>query len=329
MALAGQVKRCSWEPRHEWEARVRFVEDHVDVYGLEKAIILSTVWANMKFLGCRYPAQTEQMVNRYEHTAPLRGTSDAPFIGQVEQQGWNKGSENERKGPEDPDDYSYWDEEEEIDLADGEDTDPENGSDDSEEHPNTVLDSAEMSPATKQAKVNESDSNVSAQVGALISAVRKAQEGISWMSAVPAQVEVTAEGEESIKGAVVTPTMKSISSEVCICDKCTNWSECHRSSIALGRIFRQYHAKDRSRRHCKYRLKIETASRDAFAPGTMQRGVLEYNKKVIVEKMFKKATKLKTARLAIEIIHGYQEKYGRPVCPSSLSQPAEDARKQK
>lgn len=312
---------------------MRFVEDQVHVHGLEKAVILSTVWANMKFLGCRYPAQTEQMVNRYREP---RGTSDVSLTGPAEQWGWREGSEDERKGPEDPDDYSYWDEVEEVDMADGEDTDLEDGSDESEEEGettpaeergNSVLDSAEMPPVAKRAKINESD--VSVQVGALISAVRKAQEGVSWMSAVPAPVEVTAEGEERIKGAIVTPTMKSISSEVCICDKCTNWSECHRSSIALGRIFRQYLAKERSRRRCKYRLKIETASRDAFDPSTMQRGALEYDKKVIVEKLFKKATKLKTARLAMEIIHGYQAKYGRPACPNSLSQPAEDGRNQR
>ena len=56
------VKRSSWEPRHEWESRLKFVEDHVDTFGLEKTINLSNVWANMKFLGCSYPAKTEAFV---------------------------------------------------------------------------------------------------------------------------------------------------------------------------------------------------------------------------------------------------------------------------
>ena len=59
------VKRSPWEPRHEWESRLKFVEDHMDTFGLEKTINLSNVWANMKFLGCSYPAKTEALVAAY------------------------------------------------------------------------------------------------------------------------------------------------------------------------------------------------------------------------------------------------------------------------
>lgn len=59
------VKRPLWEPRHEWEARVKFVEDYVHDHGLEKAVNLSLVWANMKFLGCHYPKGTEALVADY------------------------------------------------------------------------------------------------------------------------------------------------------------------------------------------------------------------------------------------------------------------------
>ena len=59
------VPRPHWEPRHEWEARVKFVEDNVATHGLEKAINLSLVWGNMKYLGCRYPAGTEALVSDY------------------------------------------------------------------------------------------------------------------------------------------------------------------------------------------------------------------------------------------------------------------------
>ena len=59
------VKKSPWEPRHEWESRVKFVEDHVDTFGLEKALTLSNVWANMKFLGCSYPAKAEALVTAY------------------------------------------------------------------------------------------------------------------------------------------------------------------------------------------------------------------------------------------------------------------------
>lgn len=60
------VKRPHWEPRHEWESRVKFVEDNVGDHGLEKAIALSIVWANMTFLGCSYPSGTEKLVGNYQ-----------------------------------------------------------------------------------------------------------------------------------------------------------------------------------------------------------------------------------------------------------------------
>ena len=59
------VKRPHWEPRHEWESRVKFVEDNVADYGLEKAVALSIVWGNMMFLGCSYPPGTERLVSSY------------------------------------------------------------------------------------------------------------------------------------------------------------------------------------------------------------------------------------------------------------------------
>lgn len=59
------VKRPHWEPRHEWESRIKFVEDNMADHGLEKAVTLSIVWANMKFLGCSYPPGTEKLVASY------------------------------------------------------------------------------------------------------------------------------------------------------------------------------------------------------------------------------------------------------------------------
>ena len=60
-----EVTRLPWEPRHEWDSRTAFVEDHVDTYGLEKAVNLSLVWSNMKFLGCSYPPRVEEKVAHY------------------------------------------------------------------------------------------------------------------------------------------------------------------------------------------------------------------------------------------------------------------------
>lgn len=59
------VERHLWEPLHEWESRVKFVEDNLDTHGMEKAIHLSILWANMNFLGCRYPARTQALVSHY------------------------------------------------------------------------------------------------------------------------------------------------------------------------------------------------------------------------------------------------------------------------
>lgn len=59
------VGRPHWEARHEWESRVKFVEDNVATHGLEKSINLSFVWSNMKFLGCSYPSATEALVAHY------------------------------------------------------------------------------------------------------------------------------------------------------------------------------------------------------------------------------------------------------------------------
>ena len=63
--LVLQVKRHPWEARHEWEARLDFVEDRLEAFGLQKALNLSMVWANIHFLGCSYPPNTEAMVAGY------------------------------------------------------------------------------------------------------------------------------------------------------------------------------------------------------------------------------------------------------------------------
>ena len=59
------VKRNPWEAKHEWESRIKFVEDNFERFGLEKAISLSMVWANIYFLGCSYPSHTQDLVVHY------------------------------------------------------------------------------------------------------------------------------------------------------------------------------------------------------------------------------------------------------------------------
>lgn len=69
------VKQNPWESAHEWEARVKFVEDNHERHGLQKAIRLSIVWANIHFLGCRYHPNTEALVMSYP--LPDRDTLNA------------------------------------------------------------------------------------------------------------------------------------------------------------------------------------------------------------------------------------------------------------
>lgn len=49
----------------EWMARIEFIEDHIDKYGYDRALSLSMAWANVKFLKCRYPPETEELVQGY------------------------------------------------------------------------------------------------------------------------------------------------------------------------------------------------------------------------------------------------------------------------
>jgi len=68
--IEDMVERSMWEPMHEYQSRLVFVEDNVARHGLEKAVRLSLVWANMHFLGCRYPDKTEEMVSFYPLPTP-------------------------------------------------------------------------------------------------------------------------------------------------------------------------------------------------------------------------------------------------------------------
>lgn len=63
--VEASLERALWEPLHEWESRVKFVEDHFKSHGMEKSIHLSLLWANMNFLGCKYPGHAEALVSQY------------------------------------------------------------------------------------------------------------------------------------------------------------------------------------------------------------------------------------------------------------------------
>lgn len=59
------LQQYPWESRFQWLCRRRFAEAHKDRYGLDKAISLSMVWANINFLGCEYSNKTTSLVSHY------------------------------------------------------------------------------------------------------------------------------------------------------------------------------------------------------------------------------------------------------------------------
>ena len=60
------AKKCIWESDLQWNLRSQFIEKLEDNFPEDKGEALSMVWANMKFLGCRYPAKTEEIVGELE-----------------------------------------------------------------------------------------------------------------------------------------------------------------------------------------------------------------------------------------------------------------------
>ena len=48
-----------------WKARICFIEDNLDKFDFEKALVLSMLWANVYFLGCRYPSEAEGLISDY------------------------------------------------------------------------------------------------------------------------------------------------------------------------------------------------------------------------------------------------------------------------
>ncbi|XP_028398658.1 NF-kappa-B-repressing factor-like [Dendronephthya gigantea] len=66
MADRQGVIKSVWENDIQWSARREFIETHRRTIPIGQLEALSMVWANMKFLGCRYPEQTEERVRHLE-----------------------------------------------------------------------------------------------------------------------------------------------------------------------------------------------------------------------------------------------------------------------
>lgn len=67
---AKRCVRCLWESDFQWKARSQFIETWKHHFPDDRLVALSMVWANMKFLGCRYPPKTEELVTELESKGP-------------------------------------------------------------------------------------------------------------------------------------------------------------------------------------------------------------------------------------------------------------------
>ena len=102
---ARRCLRCLWESDIQWKARSQFIETWKNHYPDDRLAALSMVWANMKFLGCRYPAKTEELVKELESKGPRISLPDnavkkpKPIIGNFTIFEPEEGDESERNNP--------------------------------------------------------------------------------------------------------------------------------------------------------------------------------------------------------------------------------------
>ena len=51
-----------YEPKHHWELRRKFMEVNKGRYPEDRLVGLGRVFANVEFMGCRYPKETMELV---------------------------------------------------------------------------------------------------------------------------------------------------------------------------------------------------------------------------------------------------------------------------
>lgn len=68
---ANQCVKSGWENDIQWAGRRQFIEAHQQTLPIQQLEALSMVWANMKFMGCRYPQETEARVYELEERCPV------------------------------------------------------------------------------------------------------------------------------------------------------------------------------------------------------------------------------------------------------------------
>lgn len=250
------------------------MEDNLDKYGLEKTIHLSLVWANVNFLGCSYPSHTHELVSDY----PL---PDQEVL-RVERK---KRERVERKRRESG--GSTGDRETEVGSKR-----TKLGQNESED----VLTERRMSSGTHNSSADETDTSfeqVSLQVDALISAIRKQHEK---------------KAEEKMKrgdGNIPQEVLKMLRT-MCMCNQC--FSPGTSPSSQVNSIVQRYVARfdnkfnydfsfneDRNVTECKFVIN-----------GQFIAEARDENKKI---------AKQKAAEHFLRLVNSYYQQQGKPCCP--------------
>lgn len=160
-----------------------FVEDHLDKFGLEKAINLSLAWANMHFLGCSYPPHTQTLVSDY----PL---PEQDVLVENRRKRERADRKRRERGKEDKNGTATAPKRQQRNHSESSEHDERDGVHDSS--------GEEVHPSFEQ---------VSLQVDALISAIRK-------------QHEKKAEKASKRKSAGIPREIVKMLHTMCMCNKC-------------------------------------------------------------------------------------------------------------
>lgn len=263
------VKRNPWEPKHEWESRLLFVEDNLDRHGLEKAIHLSLVWANVTFLGCSYPAHTQELVSDYPRPDHELLRTERKKRERVERKRrLSSGGEAGGEGPKK--------------QARGNSHGELSGS------------SSETQHNTSGDDTDASFEQISLQVDALISAIRK-------------QHEKKAEKDGTRSKDGIPKEVQKMLRSMCMCSQC--FSPGNSSSSLVNAITQRYVARfDKSFVHdfaftekndgsteCKFYV-----NREFVSSGTDEN---------------RKNAKQKASEQFVRLVNGYYKENGKPCCP--------------
>lgn len=66
-----KYSRCGWETEYQWQARKQFIKTCITHSPGSHIEALSMVWSNTKFLGCKYPAEIDYLLQELESKSPL------------------------------------------------------------------------------------------------------------------------------------------------------------------------------------------------------------------------------------------------------------------